>query len=46
MATLSLKDVNKIYDNKVNAVYYFTMDIKDGEFIVFLVHLDVVKQQL
>ena len=36
MATLSLKDVNKIYDNKVHAVYDFTMDIKDGEFIVFV----------
>ena len=36
MATLSFKNINKIYDNKVQAVYDFNLDIKDKEFIVFV----------
>ena len=36
MATLSLKNINKIYDNNVQAVYDFNLDITDGEFIVFV----------
>ena len=36
MATLSLKNVDKIYDNNVQAVFDFTLDIEDKEFIVFV----------
>ena len=36
MASLSLKNVNKIYDNKVQAVFDFNIDVKDGEFIVLV----------
>ncbi|MBO5228906.1 MAG: ATP-binding cassette domain-containing protein, partial [Lachnospiraceae bacterium] len=36
MASLSLKNINKIYDNNVQAVFDFNMDIKDGEFIVLV----------
>ena len=36
MASLSLQNLNKIYDNKVQAVYDFNMDIEDGEFIVLV----------
>ncbi|OCN06331.1 sugar ABC transporter ATP-binding protein [Erysipelotrichaceae bacterium MTC7] len=36
MATLKLKDINKIYDNKVQAVFDFNLDIQDKEFIVFV----------
>ena len=36
MASLSLQHLDKIYDNKVQAVYDFNMEIKDGEFIVFV----------
>ena len=36
MASLSLQNLNKIYDNKVQAVFDFNMDIKDGEFIVLV----------
>lgn len=36
MATLKLKDINKIYDNNVQAVFDFNLDIKDKEFIVFV----------
>ncbi|MBO5352513.1 MAG: sn-glycerol-3-phosphate ABC transporter ATP-binding protein UgpC [Lachnospiraceae bacterium] len=36
MASLSLKNVNKIYDNNVQAVFDFNIDIKDGEFIVLV----------
>ena len=34
MATVSLQYIDKIYDNKVQAVYDFNLDIKDGELIV------------
>ena len=36
MATLSLKHIDKIYDNNVQAVFDFNLDIKDKEFIVFV----------
>ncbi len=36
MSTLSLKNINKIYDNNVQAVFDFNLDIKDKEFIVFV----------
>ncbi len=36
MATLQLKDINKIYPNGVQAVFDFNLDIKDKEFIVFV----------
>ena len=36
MAQLSLQHLDKIYDNKVQAVYDFNMDIKDGELIVLV----------
>ena len=36
MASLSLKNINKIYDNKVQAVFDFNLDVKDGELIVLV----------
>lgn len=36
MSTLQLKNINKIYDNKVQAVFDFNLDIQDKEFIVFV----------
>lgn len=36
MADLSLKHIDKIYDNNVQAVFDFNLDIKDKEFIVFV----------
>ena len=36
MASLSLQNLNKIYDNNVQAVFDFNIDIKDGEFIVLV----------
>jgi len=36
MATMSLSNINKIYPNGVQAVFDFNIDIKDGEFIVFV----------
>ena len=36
MASISLKNVSKIYKGNVKAVSNFTMDIEDGEFIVFV----------
>ena len=36
MAQLSLQHLDKIYDNKVQAVYDFNIDIKDGELIVLV----------
>ncbi len=36
MANLSLQHLDKIYDNKVQAVYDFNLDVKDGEFIVLV----------
>ena len=36
MAELSLHHIDKIYDNNVQAVYDFNIDIKDGELIVLV----------
>ena len=36
MATLQLKGVKKVYDNKVVAVHDFNLDVADKEFIVFV----------
>ncbi len=36
MAELQLKHLDKIYDNNVQAVFDFNLDIKDGEFIVLV----------
>jgi len=36
MATLSLKNINKVYPNGVQAVFDFNLEIKDKEFIVFV----------
>lgn len=36
MASVSLRNINKIYDNKVQAVFDFNIEIKDGEFIVLV----------
>ena len=36
MASLSLKNLNKIYDNNVQAVFDFNLEVEDGEFIVLV----------
>ena len=36
MSSLVFKNLNKIYDNDVQAVFDFALDIKDKEFIVFV----------
>ncbi len=36
MAKLSLKDIDKIYEDGFQAVYDFNLDINDGEFIVLV----------
>ena len=36
MATLTFKQLDKIYDNGVQAVFDFTLDVKNKEFIVFV----------
>ena len=36
MATLNFRNLNKVYDNRVQAVFDFNLDIKDKEFIVFV----------
>jgi len=36
MANVSLKHINKIYSNNVQAVFDFNLEIKDKEFIVFV----------
>ena len=36
MASIKIQNINKIYDNNVQAVYDFNMDINDGEFIVLV----------
>lgn len=36
MAHLRLSNINKIYDNKVQAVFDFCLDVQDKEFIVFV----------
>ena len=36
MSSLSLKNINKIYPNGVQAVYDFNLEVNDGEFIVLV----------
>ena len=36
MATVTLKNINKVYDGNVHAVVDFNLKIKDKEFIVFV----------
>ena len=36
MASLLFKNLNKIYDNDVQAVFDFSLEIQDKEFIVFV----------
>ena len=36
MATLKLENINKVYDNDVQAVFDFNLEIQDKEFIVFV----------
>lgn len=36
MANVTLKNINKIYENQVQAVFDFNLDIYDKEFIVFV----------
>ncbi len=36
MATLKFKGLDKVYDNGVQAVFNFTLDVQDKEFIVFV----------
>ncbi len=36
MATLSLQHLEKVYDNQVQAVFDFNLDVKDGELIVLV----------
>jgi len=36
MAQLSLQHIDKVYDNNVQAVFDFNLDVKDGEFIVLV----------
>ncbi len=36
MTYLTLKDINKIYPNGFHAVHDFNLEIKKGEFIVFV----------
>ncbi|MFV0381368.1 MAG: ABC transporter ATP-binding protein [Breznakia sp.] len=36
MANLRFKNIDKVYDNKVQAVFDFNLEIKDKEFIVFV----------
>ena len=36
MASISLKNINKVYPNGFHAVKDFNLDIKDKEFIIFV----------
>ena len=36
MATLNFKGLDKVYDNGVQAVFDFSLDVTDKEFIVFV----------
>ena len=36
MAELQLRHLDKVYDNNVQAVFDFNLDVKDGEFIVLV----------
>ncbi|MEI7667405.1 MAG: ATP-binding cassette domain-containing protein, partial [Erysipelotrichaceae bacterium] len=36
MATLQLKNINKVYENKVQAVFDFSLEISNRDFIVLV----------
>ena len=36
MATVDMEKVNKVYENGFHAVKDFTLDVSDGEFVVFV----------
>ncbi|MBR3569575.1 MAG: ATP-binding cassette domain-containing protein [Oscillibacter sp.] len=36
MAQLNVRHIDKIYDNKAQAVFDFNLDVKDGELIVLV----------
>ena len=36
MSTLSLQNLDKIYDNGFHAAHHFSLDIKENEFIVLV----------
>lgn len=36
MSSLSLKNLNKIYDNNVQAVFNFNLEVEDGDFVVLV----------
>ena len=36
MANISMQNLNKVYDNKVQAVFDFNLEVKDGELIVLV----------
>ena len=36
MGDLQFKNINKVYPNGFHAVHDFNLDIKDGEFVVFV----------
>ncbi|MCM1164486.1 MAG: ATP-binding cassette domain-containing protein, partial [Ruminococcus sp.] len=36
MSDLKLQHLDKIYDNKVQAVFDFNLDVRNGEFIVLV----------
>ena len=42
MASLSLKNINKVYPNGFHAVKDFNLEIEDKEFIIFVGPSDVV----
>ena len=46
MASVKLTNVKKVYDKKVVAVHDFNLDIKDKEFVVFVVPIDNVTNPL
>ncbi|MEG2677070.1 MAG: ATP-binding cassette domain-containing protein, partial [Oscillospiraceae bacterium] len=36
MASVTLKDIKKVYDGNVTAVHQFSLEIKDKEFVVLV----------
>ena len=45
MASLSLRNIYKVYPNGFNAVKDFNLEIEDKEFIIFVVLPAAVNQQ-
>ena len=43
MASLSLKNIYKVYPNGFNAVKDFNLEIEDKEFIIFVGHIRMWK---